>query len=107
MVVSSASSSGLRAGQRPCLRGFWLTRDLPSAVRGPLDFAPLARLAAMRAADAGLLDMVPPELVALGWSVPGKDLMPRAAPCGSCFGLYGLGGDSGRDQPETSGATLK
>src|SRR5690349_3651671 len=37
--------------RRPCLRAFWAERALPSGVRGPVDLAALARLAAARFAE--------------------------------------------------------
>ena len=51
-AVSVAKSNGLRVLRRPCLKAFSLTRALPSAVRGPVDFNPLAWFAAILAADA-------------------------------------------------------
>lgn len=46
------------AAAKPCLREFWAARALPSGVRGPVERAALARLAARRLADGGLLVVV-------------------------------------------------
>src|ERR1035438_5562738 len=56
-LAISARSSRRRtvklAGLKECLRAFWEARDLPSEVRGPVDLAALARLAARRSAERG------------------------------------------------------
>ena len=38
----------------PCFIAFWEERILPSAVRGPVDLAALARLAARRSSEVGI-----------------------------------------------------
>src|ERR1035438_872273 len=56
-LATSARSSRRRtvklAGLNVCLRAFWEARALPSEVRGPVDLAALAWLAARRSAEMG------------------------------------------------------
>src|SRR5450631_4450550 len=57
-ATSSSSSRRTTAkveAVNPCLREFWAERDLPSGVRGPVDWAALARLAASWLAEMGFL----------------------------------------------------
>src|ERR1035438_10222701 len=51
--MSSRRRTVKLAGLKKCLRAFWEVRALPSEVRGPVELAALARLAARRSEDMG------------------------------------------------------